>query len=444
MALTGLDIYKLLPKTNCGDCGLPTCLAFAMKLAAKQARLEKCPHVSPEAAEKLQQASRPPIELVTIGTGENRVELGNETVLFRHLQTFRHPTAIAVTVDENDPGGEERLRTVNSLRWERVGEEFGAEMIALVEKSGDPESFAGFAERTLGNTKLCPVMVSDSPDCLEAALKVCGDRRPLLYAAGADNFDRLVELAKRFDCPLAIRGRGTDETAELSERAAESGLRQLVLDTSPPDTAAAIQDQTRIRRFALDKLFRPFGYPTLVRLDGGDPFSEALSAAALAAKYASILITGLTAREYLFPLLTARQNIFTDPQKPVQVEPGLYPVNDPGRDAPVLVTTNFSLTYFIVRGEIESSRIGAHLLVTDTEGTSVLTAWAADKLNPGVIARGLEDTGAAGKVDRRRLVLPGYVAVLSGKVEEETGWEVNVGPREASGITGYLKRLVSG
>jgi len=443
MALTGLQIYKLLPMTNCRECGFPTCLAFAMKLAAKQVALDQCPYVTPEAQEKLQQASRPPVELVTIGKDDEKVEIGRETVLFRHLDTFVHSCALAVTVEEDDPRRGERVRAIQNLQWERIGQTFGVEMIALVEKSGRPEAFAGFVEETLKNSDRSPVLVSDSPECLAAALEKSAGRRPLIHAATVENLPRTAELARAADCPLVVRGRGLDETAELSRQAREAGVKELVLDTSPLDIFTALQDQVRIRRFALNKLFRPLGYPTLARLPAREPLSSTLDAVALVAKYAAVLVTDLIESEYLFPLLTMRQNIYTDPQKPDQVEPGLYPINNPGRDAPLLVTTNFSLTYFTVRGEIENSRVGSLLLVIDTEGTSVLTAWAADKLNPRVIKQALEKTAAAGAIDQKRLVLPGYVAVLSGKLEEESGWEVKVGPREASGIPRYLRNFSS-
>ncbi len=445
MALTGLDIYKLLPKTNCGDCGSPTCLAFAMKLASKQAALDSCPHASEEAKQALGAASQPPIRLVTIGEGENRVEVGNETVLFRHQETFYHQSALAIRIRENDPNREDRTREIGALRFTRVGEEIAVDLTALEEESNDPGKYAAFVEKCREETGLPAILISGSPSCLRAGVEKIGDTRPLLCPASPEKIEEIAALAAEFSCPLAVGGETVEETAEHAEKAEAAGAKDLVLIAGRGNLKQKLADLTVIRRQALRKQFRPLGYPTLAFTDpAADPFSQALEAAVLIAKYAAVVVTDLSRPEYILPLLTARQNIYTDPQKPIQVEPRLYPVGTPDRDSPLLVTTNFSLTYFTVEGEIEASRIGAYLLVVDTEGTSVLTAWAADKFNAGSISRALTDSGAAELLDHRKLVLPGYVAVLSGKVEEESGWTVEVGPREASGIPKFLKTAYRG
>lgn len=442
MALTGLDIYKLLPKTNCGDCGSPTCLAFAMKLAAKQASLDSCPHASEEAKAALGAAARPPIRLVTIGTGEGRVEIGNETVLFRHQETFYHQSGVAVRVREGDPDREEKLSGVKNLRFIRVGEEIAVDLVALEEESGDPEKYAAFVSRSREETGLPAVLISNSLPCLRAALERIGKSRPLICPTAPGEMEKFAALAAEFSCPLAAGGESVEDTASLAGRVAESGVEDLVLLVGTGNLARKLADLTVIRRQALRKQFRPLGYPAIAFTDFQvDPFSQALEAAVLTAKYAAIVVADLDRPEYLLPLLTARQNIYTDPQKPIQVEPKLYPVGTPDRNSPLLVTTNFSLTYFTVEGEIEASRIGAYLLVVDTEGTSVLTAWAADKFNAAAITRALQNSGAAELLDHKKMILPGYVAVLSGKVEEESGWTVEVGPREASGIPKFLKTV---
>lgn len=439
MALTGLDIYKLLPRTNCGECGSPTCLAFAMKLSAKQASLDSCPHVSEAAKQALGAASRPPIRLVTIGTGESRVELGNETVLFRHDDTFVHETALALLVREDDPRRAERLEAIARLRFERVGNPLRLNLIALRETSGDPAAFAAFAAEAAARTPLALLLWSESPDCLRAALEKVGDRKPLLYPATAANHAALLDLARRSGCPVGLKASGPDALAALAEKCAAAGGEDLLLDPASPGLREAVRDQTVIRRRAIREHARPLGYPTIAFALGPDPFASALNASVLIGKYASLVITDLSAGEYLFPLLTARQNIYTNPQKPIQVEPKLYRIGEAGRSSPVLVTTNFSLTYFTVTAEMEASKVGAYLLCVDTEGTSVLTAWAADKFNAEKISKALESSGLPGLVEHRTLVLPGYVAVLSGKVEDESGWKVLVGPKEASGIPKFLK-----
>jgi acetyl-CoA decarbonylase/synthase complex subunit gamma len=439
MALTGLDIYKLLPKKNCGECGSPTCLAFAMKLAAKKVSLEDCPYVSEEAKAALGSASRPPIRLVKIGAGDGLVELGNETVLFRHEETFYHEPAVAIRIREDDPSAGERIELVKKLQFERVGMEIGVNLVALEESSGDPDRYAAFAAEMAASSDLGLVLISSSADCLRAALEKVKERRPLLYAAEQGNYRELAELARESGSPLVVKGTGLEETAELAEGIAKLGAEDLILDTSPPGLRQALFDQTAIRRQAVKKAYRPLGYPTLAFTSGRDKFTDALEAAVGVSKYVSVLITDLIEPEYILPILTARQNIYTNPQKPIQVEPKLYPIGSPDDHSPVLVTTNFSLTYFTVAGEIEASRISAHLLIVDTEGTSVLTAWAADKFNAKTIAAALEKNQVAERVGHKNLIIPGYVAVLSGKLEEESGWDILVGPKEASGIPKFLE-----
>jgi len=439
MALTGLEIYKLLPRTNCGDCGSPTCLAFAMKLSAKQANLDSCPYVSEAGKAALGAASRPPIRLTAIGTGDKLVELGNETVLFRHEDTFVHETALALLVREDDPKHAERLSAIARLRFERVGNPLRLNLVALRETSGKPDSFAAFAAQAAETTGRALMLWSDSPDCLRAALERVGGEKPLLYPAGENNLSALVELSKRYGSPLGLRAQGPEKLAALAEKAAAAGAEDIILDPASADLAQAVRDQTIIRRRAIRDHFRPLGYPTLAFAVGPDPFAAALDASVLASKYASLLVADFSAPEFLFPLLTARQNIYTNPQKPIQVEPKLYRIGEAGQASPVLVTTNFSLTYFTVTAEMEASKVPAYLLCVDTEGTSVLTAWAADKFNAEKIAKAIETAGLTGLVGHKTLVLPGYVAVLSGKVEDESGWKVLVGPKEASGIPKFLK-----
>jgi acetyl-CoA decarbonylase/synthase, CODH/ACS complex subunit gamma len=444
MALTGLDIYKLLPKTNCGDCGSPTCLAFAMKLAAKQISLDGCPHVSDEAKAEMGSASQPPIRLVTIGSGDAAMELGNETVLFRHEETFYHGTGLAVRLRENDPEAEKRLESINKLHFTRVGEDIFVNFLALIEESGDPDKYGLFAGHCGSRTHLAPILVSRNPVCLKAALEKIGEKKPLIHAAVQENIDEVAGMAKEYSCPLAVRGTTLEETAGLAERAKEIGVEDIILDTTPKSLREGLADQVIIRRQALNKQFRPLGYPTIAFTDpAADKMTQALEAAVLIAKYAGIVVTDLVEAEYIMPLLTTRQNIYTDPQKPIQVEPKLYEVGSPDRSSPLIVTTNFSLTYFTVEGEVEASRIPAYLLIVDTEGTSVLTAWAADKFNAETIAKAMNDCGVEDKLDHKKVILPGYVAVLSGKLEDESGWEVLVGPKEASGIPKFLKTVTN-
>ena len=445
MALTGLEIYKHLAKTNCGECGVPTCLAFAMKLAQKQTSLDKCPHVTDQARAALEGASAPPIKLITIGVGDNKVEAGNETVLFRHEETFYHPTALAVSVDAALPEGElvARVKQINGLVFDRVGQRIGVGLIAL-QGGADAARFAAAAKTVAANSDLGLVLINDDPAAMEAAVKEVAARKPLIYAATAANADDMARIAKAHACPLAIRADGLADLAALSQKVQALGVTDLVLDSGAREPVRVLADQTLIRRAALRKKFRPLGFPTIVFTRADSPGDEVMQAVEYVAKYAGILVTNAAEPWQLIAILTARQNIFTDPQKPIQLEAGLYQVGEPTATSPVLTTTNFSLTYFTVEGDVEASRVPSWIVVVDTEGTSVLTAWASEKFTADTIAAAIKKTGVEEKVSHRKIVIPGGVAVLSGKLQEASGWQVLVGPRESSGIPTYLKSTWQG
>ena len=438
MGLSGLDIYKQLPKKNCGECGPPTCLAFAMSLAAGKAALDACPYVSDEARENLASAAAPPIRLVTVGAGDAAVEMGDETVSFRHEKTFVHPTGIFIEVSD-DLSPEEvsaRLEQIQGLVFERVGMEYAIDGLAIANRSGDAQRFLDVAKEAQGLGK--PLVLMAEPGVLEGALPALAEGKPLLYAATQDNFEAMTELAKKHECPLAVLGDGLDTTAELAKKIAALGHKDLILDTGNRELPQAIRDLTQIRRHALKK-FRPLGYPAMAFTTAEDPEAEMVEATALIAKYAGLLVIKADTVSQLLPLLSWRQNLYTDPQKPIQVKAGVYEVGEVSSQSPVYVTTNFSLTYYSVEGEVQASKIPAYIIAVDTEGTSVLTAWAAGKLTSEAVAEILDKEGMADKVENQRVVLPGHVAVLSGKLKELSGWEVMVGPREASGIPSFAK-----
>lgn len=441
MALTGLEIYKLLPKTNCKDCGQPTCLAFAMQLAAGKASLDACPHASEEAKERLSAAASPPIALITIGTGNKVVQVGNETVLFRHEKRFEHPTAIGVTVDDTLSPEElsRRVRAINNLVFERVGQACGVDLVAVRNNSGEVATFTEAVRMTAGETSLPLVLMSHSPACLGAALQVVGERRPLVWAATPANYEEVVPLAVKYSVPLVARAEGLDELAALVPKIVALGHKELLLDSAAHGIGSILFDQTQIRRLAVQKRFGPFGYPTFCSVTGGDPVRNVLDAAVCIAKYVAVLLVDTVDPADILALVTWRLNVYTDPQKPVAVEPKLYAIGNPGPDAPVFVTTNFSLTYFCVAGDVEAARIPAYILAVDTDGTSVLTAWAAGKLTPERIVDALEASDVAARVQHRRLIIPGSIAVLSGRLADLSGWEVLVGPRESSAIPSFLK-----
>ncbi|MBU1206686.1 MAG: acetyl-CoA decarbonylase/synthase complex subunit gamma [Proteobacteria bacterium] len=445
MALTGIEIFKKLPKTNCGECGVPTCLAFAMKLAAGQAELSACPYVSEEAKAALEEASAPPIRPLAIGTGDKALKIGGETVMFRHEKRFVNPTGIAVLVTDkmNEAEVDERLKKLNELKFERVGLTLQADLVALKGESGDPAQFESLVKKV--KEKLDGkgmVLMSEDPKVLSAGAKACADRKPLLYAATKANADAMAGLAKEISAPLAVKGNSLDELAELTTKLTAAGLKDLVLDSGARTPKKLLEDQIIMRRAALMKKFRPLGFPTITFPCAmtNDPMKETLLASMLIAKYGGIVVLSDLEGHTLFPLLLERMNIYTDPQRPMATTEGIYEVGGPGENSPVLITSNFSLTYFIVSGEIEGSRIPSWLLVKDTEGLSVMTAWAAGKFGADVIAPFVKKCGIADKVKHRKLIIPGYAAVISGELEEELpDWQVMIGPREAGHIPAYIK-----
>ena len=445
MGLTGIQIFKMLPKTNCGECGVPTCLAFAMNLAAGKAELASCPYVSEEAKAMLSEAAAPPIRPLAIGSGENVVKIGGETVLFRHEKTFVNKTGFAILISDTMPEAEvnTRLKRFNELKYERVGLTLRPEMVAVKNDSGDPAKFEALVKKVKAETDAALILMSDKADAMTAGVKACADRVPLIYAANNGTSEAFANLAKENKCPLTIKADNLETLTSLSNKLTAAGLKDLVLDSGSRTLRKAFEDQTFIRRAALMQKNRSLGFPTITFPCEmtKDPMKEALIAATMVAKYAGIIVLSDFQGESLFPLLVERLNIYTDPQRPMMMQQGIYPIGTPAEDSPVLITTNFSLTYFIVSGEVESSRIPSWLLVMDTEGLSVLTAWAAGKFVGDAIGAFVKKSGITDKVKHHKVVIPGAVAAISGDLEEElgSGWEVKIGPREAAHLPAYLK-----
>lgn len=445
MGLTGIQIFKMLPKTNCGECGVPTCLAFAMNLAAGKAELASCPYVSEEAKAMLSEAAAPPIRPLAIGAGENVVKIGGETVLFRHEKTFVNKPGFAILISDTTPEAEvnSRLKRFKELKYERVGLTLRPEMIAVKNDSGDPAKFEALIKKVKAETDAALILMSDKAEAMTAGVKACADRVPLIYAANNGNSDAFANLAKENKCSLAVKADNLDALASISDKLTAAGLKDLVLDSGSRTLRKAFEDQIFIRRAALIQKNRSLGFPTITFPCEmtKDPMKEALIAATMVAKYAGIIVLSDFQGESLFPLLVERLNIYTDPQRPMMMQQGIYPIGNPAEDSPVLITTNFSLTYFIVSGEVESSRVPTWLLVMDTEGLSVLTAWAAGKFVGDAIGAFVKKSGITDKVKHRKVVIPGAVAAISGDLEEElgAGWEVKIGPREAAHIPAYLK-----
>jgi len=444
MALTGIQIFKLLPKTNCKECGVPTCLAFAMNLASGKAELDSCPYVSDEAREQLAEASAPPIRPVAVGKGVRAAITGGETVQYRHEKTFYNPTLLAATVrsDIAESDLETKLKAWNALQFERVGLNLRPELVALKDVNGDKEAFVSAAKKIAETSEFNLVLMTEDPGVMKAAVDVCGFKRPLMYAATDNNVADLGAIAKEQNLPLAVRADSVEGLVPLTEKLDEMGVKDIVLDPGSREIKQAHQDQVAIRRAALKDLNRSVGYPTITfpcemaaNLD-----METLIAGTFVAKYGGIVVLSDFAGESLFPLLLERLNIYTDPQRPMTVTEGIYEINNPDENSPVLVTTNFALTYFIVSGEIEGSRVPSYLLIKDSEGLSVMTAWAAGKFAGDDVGMFVKKSGIADKVKHQELIIPGYAAAIAGEVEEELpGWTITVGPREAAHIPGFLK-----
>ena len=444
MGLTGIQIFKLLPKTNCTECGVPTCLAFAMNLASGKAELDACPYVSDEAKEQLSEASAPPIRPVAIGAGTRAFKVGGETVMFRHEKTFYNPTGLAAVMASNTNPAEmdKKLKEWNALQYERVGLNLRPELVALKDVNGDASAFAAAAGKIAKESEFGLVLISDKVDVMKGGIEASAFKKPLLYAATADNVEDMGNLAKENDLSLAVRADNMDDLIGLSDKLTGMGLKDLVLDSGSRELKQVFEDQVAIRRAPLKEGNRSLGFPTICfpcemanNLD-----METVIAAMLIAKYAGIVVLSDFKGESLFPLLLERLNIFTDPQRPMTVTQGIYEIGSPDKNAPVLVTTNFALTYFIVSGEIEGSRVPSWLLIMDTEGLSVMTAWAAGKFAGDMVGSFIKKIGIIDKIGHKKIIIPGYAAAIAGEMEEELpNWKILIGPRDASLIPKFLK-----
>lgn len=442
MALSGLDIYKLLPKTNCKKCGFPTCLAFAMQLAKKAASIDKCPTVTDDAKASLEQASQPPIKLVGIGAGSARFEVGNETVMFRHEEKFRNPCGIGFIIEdsESEASIKNRVKAANELKYERVGQSISVNCVA-VRQTKDAKTFSSAVAAVAGSTELALVLMAKDAAGLKDALAAVKGRKPLIYGADKDNLESVAREAKEYGLPVVACAPDLEGLSALTRELNKAGVQDILLDTGKKKSSDKLWDLTQLRRLALKKNERSLGYPSCVVVDREDPYEEAFEAATYILKYAGLVLLRNIQSWQAYSLLTLRQNIYTDPQKPLQIESKLYEVGKVTETSPVLITTNFSLSYFTVLGEVEGSKIPAYILPVDTEGQSVLTAWASEKFTPEKISDALKKMNIKDRAKKSALVIPGYVAVMSGDLEESAAWKVLVGPKEASGIPSFLKNL---
>ena len=440
MAITGIQIYKLLPQTNCKACNFPTCMAFAMKLAAKQVELSACPYVSDESKKQLAESSAPPIRLVTLSADGRQVKAGNEVCLFRHEKTFYNKPGLFLRLKASDPDIAKKAAAVEGYSVNYVGIELSLDGFA-VEADGDLPA-AVKAVRTASQRPL--ILIGADIAALDSALDLLKGEHALVCTADSSNLTAMADLVKKHNAALAVRGDSLEALAEVTQQAQSKGVADLVLDLGGKNLGEALVRATQVRRLAIKANFHALGYPLIVFAAQAGVERQAIRAAQAITKYAGFVVLDDFAPELVYPLLVLRENIYTDPQKPIQVQPGLYEINAPKPESPVLVTTNFSITYFSVANEVEGSGLSAWLLVCDAEGMSVLTAWAAGKFDAERIAKTVKGFDVASKVSKKRLVLPGHVAVLSGELESELPeWEIRVGPREAVDLPAFMKQALN-
>lgn len=444
MALSGLQIQKLLPKTNCKECGSNTCLAFAMKLAAKKAELSECPYASDEAKKVLGAASEPPVKCIELGP-DRKLRLGEETVLYRHEKTFVNQTALAVNVNDTDSAEavDKTLASIRDYILERVGEKLRIDLVSVTDKSGDAAKFASLCAKAYEVTKRPLVIRSSNLQSISAAAKAVKGSNSVIASASPKTADELVKVAQENGHALSVTAPNLDELSALTAKIKESGFNNIILNFETFSLAEQFQVNSIARRAALKDSFKAFGYPSLKFIDGGEMFDIAGDVINEITKYGGICVLPGFDPAMLVSLMTLRLNIYTDPQKPIQVEPKVYPVGEPDKNSPVFITTNFSLTYFIVSGEIENSGTNAWLVVPECEGMSVLTAWAAGKFSGASIAKFIKSIGLEEQVATRQIIIPGYVAQISGELEESLpGWKVVVGPQEAADIESFVKARI--
>jgi len=440
MALKGLDIFKLTPKTNCKECGNPTCMAFSMKVAQGAISLDKCPHMSEEALAKLGEATAPPMKALKLGAGDE-LGLGGETVLFRHDKTFVSKTLYAVSVCANSY--DSKIEDIKKIDYERIGERMYVEMLFLA-YNGDSAAYAELVKKAMDTGRTLILDCSDV-DAARAALAICKDKKPLLNGANAANYEAMTALAQEMGVVLGVSGANLDELYDTVQAIEKIGYKELVLDVGTASVKDAFANTIEIRRAALKDGDRSFGYPSLVnvgKLAEGDSVMQEALASVFTMKYGSIIVMEGMSYAQALPLYGLRQNIFTDPQKPMKVEPGIYPVNGADENSVCCTTVDFALTYFVVSGELERSGVPVNLLISDAGGYSVLTAWAAGKLSAGSISKFIAEFEIENKIKNRVLIIPGKVAVLKGELEEKLPqWKIIVAPNEAVGIVKFLKEL---
>lgn len=447
MALTGLDIFKLTPKKNCKDCGFPTCLAFSMKVAAGGIEIEKCPHMSEENLTKLSESTAPPMKALTVGAGANEYKLGGETVLFRHEKTLVNRNRFAVAIKDTDSADvvNSKIENIKKVDFERIGERMKAEFAAFI-YTGNKEAYIANIKTVLASgAELAYMVVCEDVEVAKEALELLKDTNPILHGATAANYEQMVDVAAAGKYALGLRADSLEDLYELTSKVQSKDYKELLLDAGSKTIKEAYTNAIQIRRTALKDGDRTFGYPSIIFVNDlakDNKFMEIALSSIFTIKYGSILVIENMDFARGHSVWALRQNIYTDPQRPMRVEPKAYSVNNANDESPVLCTVDFALTYFIINGEIEKSKVPTWLLIPDAGGYSVLTAWAAGKFSGSIIANFVKESGVEQKTKSRKLIIPGKVAVLKGDIEDSLpGWEVVVGPNESMQLPKFLKDL---
>jgi acetyl-CoA decarbonylase/synthase, CODH/ACS complex subunit gamma len=450
MEIKASDIKDKLPekgKKNCKECGVPTCFALALKLSKRQAKPSDCPYLDPAVRRELDGLLSPPMKLVNIGSGGRPVQIGDERVMFRHEQGFSHQTALAIVVSDRETSDdwERKIKKVDQFQYERIGQTYRADLLALKFDSGDRSRFLEMVKKAYEISSLSAMILSEDLEALWAARDVYADRKPLIYPITEKNIEAALPRIKERPTPVGIRADGVEALIPLTEKLKAVGIEELVLDPSPEDIFEAVQQQTILRRSAVVSKFRLLGYPAMAFpcLLTTDPLEEMVLAAALVTKYANLVVLSNLDETRLFPLFLLREDIYTDPRFMRQVPPMIYEIGSPDMDSPVLATVNGAITYFMVRAEIEQSKVPAWMAVLDTGGFSVQTALGTGKFGGAQIAAQLKEHGLAEKSRLKKIVIPRPAYVIKEELEINLpGWEVVIGPELAKEIQPMLKQMV--
>ncbi len=447
MALKGIDIFKVSPKKNCKECGCPTCMAFSMKVAQGGLSLDDCPYFSGEAKQSLLEASAPPMRTISVGTGEHAYSLGGETVLFRHEKSYVSPTRYAVSIkgDVTDDSLSAQLQAICGIDFERIQERMQVEMILLsYDAAAGKERYIELVQRAAAAGRVL-ILDCEDPDTASAALDLIKEQKPILCGANPSNYEEMSRIAASCDVTLCVRAPDIDSLYDTLAAIEDLGNHNLMFDVGSSSIREAYAIAVQFRRAAIRDQVRTCGYPSLVRADllsEGDPYLQAALLSLFTVKYGSVVVTDAMTYAEANPIYGLRQNLYSDPQKPMKVEPGIYPMNGADENSICVTTVDFALTYFLVSGELERSGVPLNLIITDAGGYSVLTSWAAGKFSADTISAFIKEQGIEEKIKSRQLVIPGKVAVLKSELEEKLpGWEIIVAPNEAAQLVRFMKEL---